>query len=195
MDFRLIFIIGFAGFVVIVILLAIVIKILNEKRRAKNLIKQAKEMGLEPASKEIVTSLGFEQTQLGNKQKVYNVLTGTYDGLQVIFFDITIVIGYFITGSASSHGGTFKSSGIIFKKNAPVFELQPCSPLSKNAHNKYFSLNGDSSFMDESLAEKIGRNYTIESNGTHVMFVPSGKRVENISEEVKATYRILQNIV
>jgi hypothetical protein len=49
--------------------------------------------------------------------------------------------------------------------------------------------------MDESLAEKIGRNYTIESNGTHVMFVPSGKRVENISEEVKATYRILQNIV
>ena len=195
MDFRLIFIIGFAGFVVTVILLAIAINILNENRRAKNVVKQANEIGFEPASKEIVTSLGFEHTQIGNKQRVYNVFTGTFDGLQVIFFDITIVIGYFITGSSTSHGGNFKSSGIIFKKTAPVFELQPRSPLSKNVYNKYFSLKGDSSFMNESLAEKIGRNYAIESNGTHVLFVPSGKRVENISDEMKNAYGILQDIV
>ncbi|MEZ5334533.1 MAG: hypothetical protein R2741_04475 [Methanolobus sp.] len=118
MDFRLILITGFAGFVVTVILLAIVLTILNEKRRAKNLAEQATDIGFEPASKDIVTSPGFEQTRLGNKQKVYNVFTGTFDGIQVIFFDLTIVIGYFITGSSTSHGGNFNSSGIIFKINA-----------------------------------------------------------------------------
>ncbi|SFM47052.1 hypothetical protein [Methanolobus profundi] len=195
MDFRLIFILGFAGFVVTVILLAIVITYLNEKRRSKNLAEQAGGIGFEPATKDIVTSIGFRQTQLGNKQKVYNVLTGTFDGMQVIFFDITIVIGHFITGSTSSHGGSFKSSGIIFKEKAPIFELQPRSPISKNAYNKYFSLKGDTSLMNDSLAERIGRNYAIESNGTHVLFVPSGKRVEDMGEEVKAAYGILQDII
>ncbi|MEZ5334534.1 MAG: hypothetical protein R2741_04480 [Methanolobus sp.] len=49
--------------------------------------------------------------------------------------------------------------------------------------------------MNESLGERIGRNYAIESNGTHILFVPSGKRVESISDEVKAAYDILQEIV
>ena len=49
--------------------------------------------------------------------------------------------------------------------------------------------------MTESLAEKIGQNYAIESSGTHVLFVHSGKRVESISDEVKVAYEILQEIV
>ena len=195
MDFRLIFIIGFAGFVVTVILIAVIATILIEKRRAKNLAEQAMEIGFLPASKDIVTSIAFEQIRIGNKQKVYNVFTGTFDGEQVIYFDLTIVIGNFITGTSTSHGGTFKSSGIVFKKECPAFELQPCSPLSGNAYNEYFSLKGDPSFMTEALAEKIGKNYAIESNGEYILFVPSGKRTENIVKEVKASYGLLQEII
>lgn len=194
MDFRLIFILGFAGFVVTVILLAIIITILNEKRRTKNLLEQARELGLEPASKDIVDNLGFEQTRLGNKQKVYNVFTGTFNGLPVISFDFNITIGNLGYGTGTSHGDTFKSSGVIFKRDAPVFELQPRSPLSRNTYNEHFSLKGDDSFMNDALAQSVGKNYAIESTGAHVLFVPSGKRIVNMSEELNAAYEILREI-
>ncbi|WP_407354971.1 hypothetical protein [Methanolobus sp. WCC5] len=194
MDLRLIFIIGFAGFVVTAILMAIIFTYLGEQRRTKELKEKAGLLGFEPASQAIVTSIGFEQTRIGNKQKIYNVFTGTFNDVQVIFFDQITVIGSFITGGGTSHGGTFKSSGIIFKEKCPVFELQPRSPLSKNAYNQYFSLKGDTSFINEDISGHIGRNYVIESNGTHVLFVPSGKLVVDIGEELKAAYQIMQAI-
>ncbi len=194
MDFRLIFIIGFAGFVVTVILLAIIFTLLNEKKRAKNLNEQARELGFQQASKDVVENLGFEQTRLGNKQKVYNVFTGTFNGLPVISFDLNITIGNLGYGTGTSHGNTFKSSGFIFKRDAPVFELQPRSPLSRNTYNEHFSLKGDDSFMNDILAQSVGKNYAIESIGTHVLFVPSGKRIVNMGEELKAAYEILREI-
>ncbi|WP_292468701.1 hypothetical protein [Methanolobus sp.] len=194
MDFRLIFIIGFAGFVVTVILLAIIFTLLNEKKRSKNLNEQARLLGFRPASKDIVTSLNFEQIKLGNKQKLYNVFTGTFSGLSIISFDLNITIGNLGYGTGTSHGNIFKLSGMIFKKNAPIFRLQPLSPLSTNGYNELFSLGGDRLFMNDTLAQCIGKNYAIESNGTHVLFVPSGNRVVNINKEIKAAYEILQGI-
>ncbi|WP_319508749.1 hypothetical protein [uncultured Methanolobus sp.] len=195
MDFRLIFIIGFVGFVVTVILLAIIFTLLNEKKRSKNLNEQARRLGFQPASKGIVTSMNFKQIKLGNKQKLYNVFTGTFNGLSIISFDLNITIGNLGYGTGTSHGNTFKSSGIIFKKNAPIFKLQPLSTLSINGYNELFSLEGDSLFMDETFAQCVGKNYAIESNGTHVLFVPSRKRVVNINKEIIAAYEILQGIV
>ncbi|WP_342306265.1 hypothetical protein [Methanolobus sp. ZRKC5] len=194
MDFRLIFIIAFSGFVVSVILLAIIFTLLNEKKRATNLNEQARELGFQQASKDIVDNFGFEQTRLGNKQKVYNVFTGTFNGLPVISFDLNITIGNRGYGTGTSHGNTFKSSAVIFKRDAPVFELQSRSPFSRNTYSEHFSLKGDDSFMNDALAQSVGKNYAIESTGTHVLFVPSGKRIVNMSEELKAAYEILQEI-
>ncbi len=194
MDFRATFIIGFVSFVVIVIGLALIATFSQEKKRSQSLTDQAKVLGFRPDAKNLVESLHLKETRFGNRQKIYNVFAGTFCGVSAITFDIDISIGNFGPAKVTSHGNTFKSSGIIFKQNAPVFLLRPGSIISKNLYNDDFSLEGDSAFMNENLAKKIGRKYTIESSGTHVLFVPSGKRIKDLNEALENAHNLLKEI-
>ncbi|MDD3247305.1 MAG: hypothetical protein PHF18_10745 [Methanosarcina sp.] len=194
MDFRLIFTIGFASFVVIVIGLALIVTYSQEKKRSQSLVDQAKVLGFRPDTKNLVESLHLKETRIGNRQKIYNVFAGTFCGVPAITFDIDISIGNLGPAKGTSHGNTFKSSCIVFKQNAPVFLLQPKSLLSRNAYNDDFSLDGDASFLTDTLAQKIQKKYKIESTGTHVSFVPSGKRIQNINEALENAYSVFKQI-
>ncbi len=194
MDFRIIFLIVFFGSALVILLSAILVLSLKEKTRSKSLLKKYQDIGFRPGSKDIVESKGFKETRMGNRQKIYNVFTGTFQRIRTIIFDMDTSVGNLGYGTGTPHGNTYKSSGIIFEKRAPVFLLRPKSPISRKVYNEYFSLEGDSSFMTESLAQTIQKRYTIESTGDHILFVPSKRRIENIRKELEDTYKLLEEI-